>query len=56
MKETGKNIFVRVHPHTRKQLKIIAAQTGETMIETIARIAQIEMERLQKKQQEERKS
>ena len=48
MKENTRNPVIRVYPHTRKQLKVIAAQLGETMQETVARLAQAEIERLQK--------
>lgn len=51
MKEPNKNPVIRVYPHTRKKLKIIAAQMGETMLDTVERLAQAELERLQKEQQ-----
>ena len=51
VKETNKNPVIRVYPHTRKKLKIIAAQVGETMLDTVERLAQAELERLQKEQQ-----
>ena len=51
MKEPNKNPVIRVYPQTRKKLKIIAAQVGETMLDTVERLAQAELERLQKEQQ-----
>jgi len=51
MKEPNRNPVIRVYPHTRKKLKIIAAQVGETMQDTVERLAQAEIERLQKEQQ-----
>ena len=51
MKEPKRNPVIRVYPHTRKKLKIIAAQVGETMQDTVERLAQAEIERLQKEQQ-----
>jgi len=51
MKATNRNPVIRVYPHTRKKLKIIAAQVGETMQDTVERLAQAEIERLQKEQQ-----
>lgn len=47
MKETNRNPVIRVYPHTRKKLKIIAAQMGETMQDTVERLAQAEIERLE---------
>ena len=49
MKETNRNPVIRVYPHTRKKLKIIAAQMGETMQDTVERLAQAEIERLEQK-------
>jgi alpha-ketoglutarate-dependent taurine dioxygenase len=48
MKETNRNPLIRVHPSTRKKLKIIAAHYEESMQDTVERLAQAEMERLQK--------
>ncbi len=47
------NPNIRVTPETRKDLKIIAAHTSETMLEVVARLAKQELERLkgQKKSQ-----
>ena len=53
MKEPNRNPVIRVYTHTRKKLKIIAAQMGETMQDTVERLAQAELERLQKEQQKE---
>ena len=53
MKETNRNPVIRVYPPTRKKLKIIAAQMGETMQDTVERLAQAEIERLQKEQQKQ---
>lgn len=48
MKENIRNPVIRVQPQTRKKLKVIAAQNGETMQDTVERLAQAEIERLQK--------
>ena len=40
------NPNIRVTPETRKDLKIIAAHTGETILEVVARLAKQELERL----------
>ncbi len=48
MKEINRNPLIRVHPVTRKKLKIIAAHYEESMQDTVERLAQAEMERLQK--------
>ena len=48
MKEEKRNPVIRVYPQTRKKLKVIAAHMGETMQDTVERLAQAEMERLQK--------
>ena len=47
MKEHKRNPVIRVYPQTRKKLKIIAAQMGETMQGTVERLAQAEIERVQ---------
>jgi len=47
MKEHKGNPVIRVYPQTRKNLKIIAAHQGETMQDTVERLAQAEIERLQ---------
>jgi hypothetical protein len=47
MKETKRNPLIRVYPQTRKRLKIIAAYYEESMLETVERLAQAELERLQ---------
>ncbi len=41
------NPNIRVTPETRKDLKIIAAHTGETMLDVVARLAKQELERLE---------
>ena len=41
------NPNIRVTPETRKDLKIIAAHTGETMLEVVARLAKQELARLE---------
>lgn len=46
MKDKPLNPHVRVTPQTRKDLKIIAAQTGETILAVVARLAKQELERL----------
>ncbi len=48
VKERNRNPVIRVYPQTRKKLKVIAAYIGETMQETVERLAQAELERLQK--------
>ena len=48
MKEKKENPFIRVTPETRKDLKILAAHSGETMLEGVARLAQQEGMRRQK--------
>ena len=47
MREHKGNPVIRVYPQTRKKLKIIAAHQGETMQDTVERLAQAEIERLQ---------
>ena len=42
------NPVIRVYPQTRKKLKVIAAQMGETMQDTVERLATQELERVQK--------
>jgi len=42
------NPNIRVTPETRKDLKIIAAHLGETMLEVVARLAKQELQRIQK--------
>ncbi len=42
------NPNIRVTPETRKDLKIIAAHTGETMLEVVARLAKQELEQLKR--------
>ena len=48
MSETKRNPVIRVTPQTRKDLKVIAAETGETMQDVVARLAKQERERIQK--------
>lgn len=48
MKEQNRNPVIRVYPHTRKKLKLIAVQTGKTMQDTVERLAQEELDRLRK--------
>ena len=40
------NPNIRVTPQTRKDLKMIAAHTGETMLQVVARLAKQEVEHL----------
>lgn len=47
MKEIKRNPVIRVHPETRKKLRIIAAHTGETMQDVVERLAQMEIVRTQ---------
>ena len=48
MDTTKRNPLIRVHPHTRKKLKLLAAHYEESMQDTVERLAQAEMERLEK--------
>ena len=48
MNKSQLNPNIRVTPETRKTLKIIAAHTGETILEVVARLAKQELEHLQK--------
>lgn len=48
MKQPNRNPVIRVYPHTRKKLKVLAAQAEETMQEIVERLAQAEIERLEK--------
>ena len=48
MKQPNRNPLIRVYPHTRKKLKAIAVQAEETMQDTVERLAQAELERVQK--------
>lgn len=43
------NPNIRVTPEARKDLKIIAAHTGETILQVVARLAKQELERLKEK-------
>jgi hypothetical protein len=47
MNSTNRNPLIRVTIETRKDLKIIAAYTGETMQEVVARLAKQERAKLQ---------
>ena len=47
MNEMKRNPLIRVYPQTRKKLKIIAAYYEESMLETVERLAQAELECLQ---------
>jgi hypothetical protein len=51
MDKKNRNPVIRVEEETRRLLKIIAAQVGETMQETVKRLAQAERERLRKQEQ-----
>lgn len=51
MDKKNRNPVIRVEEETRRLLKIIAAQVGETMQETVKRLAQAERERLRKEEQ-----
>ena len=46
MSKANRNPLIRVSPSTRQQLKVIAAHMGETMQETVARLAHAEMQRV----------
>ena len=48
MNDKQPNPHIRVTPETRKELKIIAAHTGETILEVVARLAKQELERLER--------
>lgn len=56
MKQLSRNPVIRVYPHTRKKLKAIAVQAEETMQDTVERLAQAELDRLQKGAQGSAKS
>lgn len=47
MTTPNRNPLIRVTPEARKDLKIIAAHTGETMQEVVARLAKEEREKIQ---------
>lgn len=49
MKERNRNPVIRIYPHTRKKLKMLAVQAEETMQDTVERLAQAEIERLEAK-------
>lgn len=48
MNEKNRNPVIRVYPHTRQKLKIIAAMCEETMQDTVERLAQEELDRRNK--------
>jgi len=48
MKEKNENPLIRVTQEARKDLKIIAAHSGESMLQVVARLAKQELERIQK--------
>lgn len=48
MNEQKRNPVIRVEPQARKDLKIIAAHTGETMQEVVTRLAKQELEHIKK--------
>jgi hypothetical protein len=48
MSTLKRNPLIRVHPVTRKKLKIIAAHYEESMQDTVERLATQELERIQK--------
>lgn len=48
MKQPSRNPVIRVYPYTRKKLKAIAVQAEETMQDAVERLAQAEIERLEK--------
>ena len=48
METPKRNPLIRVHPYTRKKLKLLAAHYEESMQDTVERLAQAEMERLEK--------
>ena len=50
MTKKSLNPNIRVTAETRKTLKIIAAHTGETIVEVVARLAKQELERLKKQE------
>lgn len=53
MKEKNRNPVIRVYPQTRRKLKILAAERGETMQDTVERLVQeaLEREEMRKKEQ-----
>jgi len=54
MNEARRNPVIRVTTEARKDLKLIAALTGETMQAVVTRLAQQERERLQKGERREK--
>ena len=50
MNKNELNPNLRVTPETRKDLKIIAAHSGETMLDVVARLAKRERERIERSQ------
>jgi hypothetical protein len=56
MKGVPLNPNIRVTPETRKELKIIAAHSGETILEVVARLARLELERLKELERQSKSS
>ena len=48
MKETHRNPIIRVYPHSRRKLRLLAAYYGQTIQDTVERLASQELERLGK--------
>ena len=48
MNENKRNPVIRVTPQARKDLKIVAAHTGESMQEVVTRLARQEREQIQR--------
>ena len=46
---------LRAREHTRKNLKIIAALTGESMLDVLDRLVQAELERVQHEPKKDKK-
>jgi len=53
MKEKNRNPVIRVYPHTRQKLKVIAAERGETMQDTVERLVQEELKREEVRKKEQ---
>jgi hypothetical protein len=54
--KTQRNPVIRVYPHTRRKLKMLAAMSGETMQETVERLVSQELGQRKKGEQTGEKS
>lgn len=48
-------VTVKLHTNTRRLLRLIAAQTGEQMVQVMERLCRVEWDRISKDQIPERK-